>query len=81
MRLTEEEIENFMNLWMAVKPYITAKDKFEACQKFIMTLEDLVDIEECSSEFVGFDGTVDKVIRNNYTTHIELEDSNEDDDW
>jgi hypothetical protein len=80
MKLSEDEIEQFVNLWMAVKPYITAKDKYDACQKFLMTLEDSIDIEEVSDELVGFDGTIDKVIRDKYTEYVDLDDFNEDDE-
>jgi hypothetical protein len=73
MKLSEDEIEQFVNLWMAVKPYITAKDKYDACQKFLMTLEDSIDIEEVSDELVGFDGTIDKVIRDKYTEYVDLD--------
>jgi|TARA_B110000908_G_scaffold94323_1_gene111804 hypothetical protein len=80
MKLSEDEIEQFVNLWMAVKPYITAKDKYDACQKFLMTLEDSIDIQEVSDELVGFDGTIDKVIRDKYTEYVDLDDFNEDDE-
>jgi hypothetical protein len=80
MKLSEDEIEQFVNLWMAVKPYITAKDKYDACQKFLMTLEDSIDIEEVSDELVGFDGTIDKVIRDKYTEYVDLDEFNEDDE-
>lgn len=78
--MSEDEIEQFVNLWMAVKPYITAKDKYDACQKFLMTLEDSIDIQEITDELVGFDGTIDKVIRDNYTEHVDLDEFNEDDE-
>lgn len=81
MRPSEDEIETFMDLWMAMKPYITAKDRFDACQKFLMTLEERIDIEEHANEFVGFDGSVDKVIRDNYIEHVELDDYDDEDDW
>jgi len=80
MKMSEDEIEQFVNLWMAVKPYITAKDKYDACQKFLMTLEDSIDIEEVSDELVGFDGTIDKVIRDKYTEYVDLDEFNEDDE-
>lgn len=80
MKLSEDEIEQFVNLWMAVKPYITAKDKYDACQKFLMTLEDSIDIQEVSDELVGFDGTIDKVIRDKYTEYVDLDEFNEDDE-
>ena len=78
--MSEDEIEQFMNLWMAVKPYITAKDRYDACQKYLMTLEDSIDIEEVSDELVGFDGTIDKVIRDKYTEYVDLDEYNEDDE-
>lgn len=80
MKMSEDEIEQFMNLWMAVKPYITAKDRYDACQKYLMTLEDSIDIEEVSDELVGFDGTIDKVIRDKYTEYVDLDEYNEDDE-
>ena len=81
MRLSEDEIETYMDLWMAMKPYISAKDRYDACQKFLMTLEERVDIEDAADEFVGFDGTIDKVIRDNYIEHVDFDEYNEDDEW
>lgn len=80
MKLSEDDIEQFMNLWMAIKPYISAKDKYDACQKFIMTLEETIDIEEVADELVGYDGTVDKVLRDHYIEHVNFDEYNED-DW
>lgn len=80
MKLSEDEIEQFMNLWMALKPYITAKDKYDACQKFIMTLEEHIDIEEVADELVGYDGTVDKVLRDHYIEHTDFDEYDENDD-
>lgn len=81
MKLSEDEIEQIVNLWMAVKPYIPSKDKYDACHKFLMTLEDNMDIEEVADELVGFDSTIDKVIRDNYIEHVDFEEYNEDDEW
>jgi len=80
MKLSEDEIEQYMNLWMAIKPYISTKEKYDACQKFILVLEDVIDIEECVDELVGYDGTVDKVLRDNYIEHTNFDEYNED-DW
>jgi hypothetical protein len=81
MKLSEAEIEQFMNLWMAIKPYVTAKDKYDACQKFMMTLEETIDIEDVADELVGYDGTVDKVLRDHYIEHTDFDEYNEDDEW
>jgi len=81
MRLSEDEIETYMDLWMAMKPYISAKDRYDACQKFLMTLGERVDIEDAADEFVGFDGTIDKIIRDNYIEHVDFDEYNEDDEW
>ena len=80
MKLSEDEIEQYMNLWMALKPYITAKDKYDACQKFVMTLEEFIDIEEVADELVGYDGTVDKVLRDHYIEHTDFDEYDENDD-
>lgn len=81
MKMNEQEIETYMDLWMSIKPYIPAKDRLEACEKFLVVVDGIVDLEEVCDEFVGFDGTVDKVIRNNYITHVELDEYDEDDIW
>jgi hypothetical protein len=82
MKLSEDIIEQYMNLWMALKPYIPSKEKYEACQKFLMTLNEIIDIEECADELEGYDGTVDKVLRNDYTEYSNLDDDyDEDDNW
>jgi|TARA_B110000908_G_C10122251_1_gene388163 hypothetical protein len=81
MKLSEDEIETFVNLWMALKPYISVKDKHDACHKFFMTLEDTIEIEAVADELVGFDSIIDKVIRDNYIEHVDLDEFNEDDEW
>lgn len=81
MKLNENEIEQYMNLWMALKPYIPTKDRYDACQKFLMTLEESIDVEDCADELVGYDGTVDKILRDNYIEHTNLDEYDEDDVW
>jgi hypothetical protein len=46
-----------------------------------MTLEDTIEIEAVADELVGFDSVIDKVIRDNYIVHIDLDEFNEDDEW
>jgi hypothetical protein len=82
MKLSSEEVENYIDLWLAIKPYINPKDKVEACEKFLNIINDAVcELEEVSDEWVGFDSTIDKVIRDNYIEHAELDEYDENDEW
>jgi hypothetical protein len=80
MKLSEEVIEQYMNLWMSLKPYISTKEKYEACQKFLKTLNEIIDIDECADELVGYDGLVDKVLRNDYIEYTNVDDDYNEDD-
>lgn len=71
-----DEIDVYIQLWTSIKSYIPAKERESACEHFLSVINEFVcDLEETSSEWVGYDGTIDKVIRNNY---IDFEDLNSD---
>ena len=79
MKMNERDIEIYIGLWMSIKPYVPAKDRMEACEKFLSHIsEEVADMSDVADEFVGYDGTVDKVIREVYTSYEEYDYDDED---
>ncbi len=82
MKMSTTEIEAYVDLWLSLKPYLNPKDKIVACEKFMNVInESVCEIADMYDEWVGFDGTLDRVIRDNYIEHIELDDYDNDDEW
>ena len=70
--LTSDDIEAYADIWMAMKPYINARDREEACEKFMSIIDESVsDVHEDHDNWLGLDDTIDKVIRNNYLDDID----------
>jgi hypothetical protein len=82
MRMSNDEIEAYVDLWLSMKPYVNPKDKIEACEKFLSVInETVIELDEVADEWVGYDTSIDKVIRDNYIEHAGSDDDyNEDDD-
>jgi len=79
MKMTDSEIEVYADLWMSIKPYLNPKDRDSACEKFLSVInESVCELSEVADEWVGFDGTIDKAIRNNYIDHDRFADYDTD---
>ena len=79
MKMTDSEIEVYADLWMSIKPYLNPKDRDSACEKFLSVInESVCELVEVADEWVGFDGTIDKTIRNNYIDHDKFADYDTD---
>jgi hypothetical protein len=79
MKMTDSEIEVYADLWMSIKPYLNPKDRDSACEKFLSVInESVCELVEVADEWVGFDGTIDKAIRNNYIDHDKFADYDTD---
>lgn len=85
MKMSDSEIATYIDMWLSMKPYINAKDRDIACEKFLSVInEGICDLTEVGDEWFGFDSTLDRVIRDNYyeDAYDNLEeDSDEYDDW
>ena len=85
MKMSDSEIATYVDMWLSMKPYINAKDRDIACEKFLSVInEGICDLTEVGDEWLGFDSTLDRVIRDNYyeDAYDNLEeDSDEYDDW
>jgi hypothetical protein len=85
MKMSDSEIATYVDMWLSMKPYINAKDRDIACEKFLSVInEGICDLTEVGDEWFGFDSTLDRVIRDNYyeDAYDNLEeDSDEYDDW
>jgi len=80
--MNEDEIEVYVQLWTSVKSYIPAKEKESACEHFLSVInENVCDLEEVAALWAGYDGTIDKVIRNNYIEYNDLDDDYDENDF
>lgn len=85
MKMSDSEIATYVDMWLSMKPYINAKDRDIACEKFLSVInEGICDLTEVGDEWFGFDSTLDRILRDNYyeDAYDNLEeDSDEYDDW
>ena len=85
MKMSDSEIAAYIDMWLSMKPYINVKDREIACEKFLAVInENICDLTEVGDEWVGFDSTLDRVIRDVYYEDVYDsidEDSDEYDDW
>tara|TARA_Y200000002_G_scaffold334899_1_gene302165 strand:- start:99 stop:356 length:258 start_codon:yes stop_codon:yes gene_type:complete len=85
MKMDDEEIATYIDMWLSLKPYINPKDKELACEKFLAVInENIADLSEVCDEWFGHDSTLDRVIRDVYyeDAYDDIdEDSDEYDDW
>ena len=83
--MSDSEITAYVDMWLSIKPYITAKDREVACGKFLSVVnENIADLSEVCDEWFGHDSTLDRVIRDSYyeDAYDDIdEDSNINDDW
>ena len=84
MKMDDDEVATYVDMWLSLKPYINPKDKELACEKFLAVInENICDLTEVCDEWFGNDSTLDRVLRDNYyenEIHDDY-DSDEDDDW
>ena len=83
--MSDTEIAAYIDMWLAIKTYITVKDRDIACEKFLGVInEQICDLSEVGDEWFGFDSTLDRVLRDSYYEdafdNLD-EDSDEYDDW
>ena len=83
--MSDSEIATYIVMWLSMKPYINAKDRDIACEKFLSVInEGICDLTEVGDEWFGYDSTLDRIIRDNYYEDVYDsidEDSDEYDDW
>ena len=83
--MSDSEIATYIDMWLSMKPYINAKDRDIACEKFLSVInEGICDLTEVGDEWFGYDSTLDRIIRDNYYEDVYdsiEEDSDEYDDW
>ena len=65
--MNDSEIAAYVDMWLSMKPYISAKDKEIACEKFLTVInENICDLNEVCDEWFGYDSTLDRVLRDCY---------------
>ena len=59
MKMDDEEIATYVDMWLSLKPYINPKDKELACEKFLAVInENICDLSEVCDEWFGHDSTL-----------------------
>lgn len=48
-----------VDMWTTIKPYLNKKDKNDAAEAFLQTLENYVNIESMIEEIMGVDSSLD----------------------
>jgi hypothetical protein len=84
MKLNESEIQTYVDIWMSMKSYLNPKEKETACEKFLDIInENVCDLSETADEWVGYDSTLDRVLREVYIDSDSYEDydSEDEDKW
>lgn len=66
MSLYESEASMVVDAWAAIKPYIGKKDREDAAQSFLRTLENYIDIETMANDIAGHDGALDRAMSTLY---------------
>jgi len=82
--MSDSDIAAYVDMWLAIKPYINPKDKELACGKLLAVInEHLFDLSEVGDEWFGNDATMDKIIREEYMEEDIFDDydSEEGDNW
>ena len=62
MSLYDSEASMVVDAWAAIKPYLNKKDRDDAAQAFLRTLENYVDIETMANDIAGHDGPLDRAL-------------------
>jgi predicted transcriptional regulator len=65
MKISNNEAASIAELWASIKNYISQKDRQQAAQHFLTTVQDnaILDLEECASELHGVCSTLDRALK------------------
>lgn len=78
MSLYDSEASMVVDAWAAIKPYLNKKDRDDAAQAFLRTLENYVDIESMANDIAGHDGPLDRALSTLYGGYSNDEDNYND---
>ena len=78
MSLYDSEASMVVDAWAAIKPYLNKKDRDDAAQAFLRTLENYVDIESMANDIAGHDGPLDRALSTLYGGYNDDEDDYND---
>jgi hypothetical protein len=84
MKLNDSELRTYIDIWTSLNPYLNPKEKDAACEKFLDIInENVCDLFETADEWVGYDSTLDRVLREVYidSENYEDYDSEDEDKW
>lgn len=77
MSLHENEALMIVDAWAAIKPHVNKKERDDAAQALLRTLENYIDVEGMASEIVGHDGPLDRALSALYDGITEDDDYND----
>ena len=63
--------------WAAIRPYISKKERDDAAQALLRTLENYLDIESMAQDIAGHDGPLDRALSALYDGITEDDDYND----
>lgn len=76
--LHDEEVSLIVDVWTSVKSYIDKKERYDAANTLLRTLENHYDMDSVSEQLLGNDSILDAVIKDLYAMDAVDE---EDDDY
>jgi hypothetical protein len=76
--LHDEEVSLIVDVWTSVKSYIDKKERYDAANTLLRTLENHYDMDSVSEQLLGNDSVLDAVIKDIYAMDAVDE---EDDDY
>lgn len=76
--LHDEEVSLIVDVWTSVKSYIDKKERYDAANTLLRTLENHYDMDSVSEQLLGNDSVLDAVIKDLYAMDAVDE---EDDDY
>jgi hypothetical protein len=80
--LHDDEVNLIADVWASVKSYIDKKERYDAANAFLRSLENHYDMDSVSEELLGTDAVLDTVIKDLYAVeNFAEEDSYEEDNY
>ena len=81
--LYDEQVNLIVDVWATVKTYIDKKERYDAANAFLRSLENHYEMDSVAEELLGNDATLDAVIKDLYTADdiVDDEDNYEEDNY
>ena len=82
MKISSNEAASVAELWGSIKNYISQKDRLQAAEHFLTTVQDnaILDLEECASELHGVCSTLDRALKE-YVVEDDYDEYEDELEW